>query len=261
LYRKAHCMKRTELAEHLRGGLFISSMMGRTDGVFVAEHGDGAAMVQIGALVADLEDRSHDERFLLPEQQEDMVPVLKREVDAARAALGATPIGLNAAPGDLESAVRMAGAFREAGGDIFELNVHGSYGKLLRRGLLKDMVLPQNRSAMIEWLEGLCALDIAVVAKFLSSMTEVDFVEVLEAVGEIEGLFGVHFNVRCGDGPNLAFVERVAPHVNGVLFCSGHVRTRADVDALLAAGADCVGLAQGVLDEPGIIARLRRGAG
>ncbi len=251
-------MNRKELAGRLQGGLFLSSMMGVTDGAYAARHGAGASMVQIGALVADVADRSHDERYLLPISQADMVPVLRHEVEAVRRVLGDMPIALNAAVGDFESALRMAGAFQEAGGDIFELNVHGGYEKLLRRGLLRAMVLPENRPKMIEWLEGLCGLEVPIVVKFSAGMAGVDFVEVLDELAAVAGLFGVHLHVRAADAqePDAELVGRLSRHVAGTLFCSGHVTTRGHVDGLLAAGADCIGVAQGVLDEPGIIARL-----
>ena len=44
--------------------------------------------------------------------------------------------------------------------------------------------------------------------------------------------------------------------VPGLLMCSGHVNTVWDVRKLLESGADCVGVAQGILDDPGIIVRL-----
>jgi 2,4-dienoyl-CoA reductase-like NADH-dependent reductase (Old Yellow Enzyme family) len=90
-------------------------------------------------------------------------------------------------------------------------------------------------------------------------MDGVDFTEVLEEIAPIKRLFGIHFNVRAEqeEAPDMAFVRRVRPYVKGLLLCSGHVTERAHVDALLTAGAVCVGIAKGVLDEPGIIARLR----
>ena len=252
-------MNRVQLKKRLKGGLFISAMMGQTDGAFAARHGMGASMVQIGALIADAEDRSHDKRFLLPLSQRDMVPVLKQEVDEVRKALGDVPIMVNAAIGDLESGIRMANAFGQAGGDIFELNVHGAYSKLQVRGLLRAMALPENRKTLVEWLTELCRLQTPVVVKFCAAMDGVDFTEVLEEIAPVKRLFGIHFNVRAEqeEAPDIAFVRRVRPYVKGLLLCSGHVTERAHVDALLSAGADCVGIAKGVLDEPGIIARLR----
>ena len=251
-------MNCVQLEERLKGGLFISAMMGQTDGAFAARRGKGASMVQIGALIADAEDRSHDERSLLPLNQPDMVPVLRQEVDVVREALGDIPIMLNAGVGDLESGIRMANAFGEACGDIFELNVHGGYGKLLQRGLLRAMMLPENRKTLIEWLTELCRLTIPVVVKFWPRMPGVDFTEVLGDIASIEHLFGIHLNVQAEqeEVPDVALVRQVRPYVKGLLLCSGHVKERADVDALLSAGADCVGIAKGVLDEPGIMARL-----
>jgi len=250
-----------QLASRLKGGVFISSMMGVTNGEYVARHGEGACMVQIGALVADAIDRSHDPDYLLPLDQADMVPILAKEVAPVRQALGDTPIALNAAPGDLESAIRMAKAFHEAGGDIFELNCHGGYGKLLERGLLRAMVLPENRPTMIEWLKELCRLAIPIVVKFNASTEGVDFVEALTQIRHIDGLFGVHFNVRSKGTkePDLAFVQQVRPHVAGVLHCSGHVTDRAQFDALARAGADCIGISQGLLDDETIVQKIAGG--
>jgi len=248
----------TSLANRIQGGLFLSSMMGWTTGDFVAQRGRGAAMVQIGALIADAEDRSHDSRFLLPLEENDMVPVLAAAVQAAREGVGDTPIALNGAVGDVESGCRMARAFREAGGDLFELNCHGGYGKLLERGLLRAMALPTNRPTLIEWLEALCELDIPIVVKFHGHMEGVNLAEVLRDMAHIERLFGVHFNVRSVEGkqPDVDLVRRLRPLARGVLFCSGHVRSREQADALFRAGADCVGLAQAVLDDPQILERL-----
>jgi len=246
----------SELAGRVRGGLFIAAMMGSTDGAFCAECGRGAALVQIGALVADAVDRSHDAKYLLPLDEDDMAPVLKAHVDAVRATLGETPVCLNAAVGDLESCLRMARAFRRAGGDLFEFNCHGGYGKLLDRGLLRAMVLPEHRPKMIQYLRALCEQGIPIIVKF-HGRTEVDFAEVLEELDGVGALWGVHFNVRGENGePDYALVRAVRGGVRGVLLCSGCVTTRGHVDGLLDAGADCVGIAQGVLDDPGIISRL-----
>lgn len=246
------------LADRLHHGVFISSMMSWTTGAFVTEHGQGAAMVQIGALVADLEDRSHSPRFLLPEAQADMVPILAAHVEAIRAGLGDIPIALNAAPGDLESALRMARAFHEAGGDIFELNCHGGYGKLLERGLLRAMALPENRPTMVQWLEALGKLDTAIVVKLNGHAEGAGLADVLRDIAHIERLLGVHINVRSVDReePNLKLVQQLRPLVTGVLFCSGHVKSRQDVDDLTKAGCDCVGVAQGLLDDPHLIGML-----
>ncbi len=251
-------MDRDQLRERISGGLFLSSMMGRTDGAYAAEHGLGADLVQLGAYLADSEDRSHPEESLLPESVHEMAHELRREVRIVREQLGHTPIAVNAACGDLDSAVKMAKAFEEAGGDIFELNVHGGYEKMLSRGLLRAMALPRNRQTLLEWTSRLCELDIPVMVKLWTVMPEVDYRELLEQLSRIAGLFGVHLNVRddATRAPNLELVRELRPCAPGLLLCSGYVRTSEHVDALRAAGADAVGISQGVIDEPGIITRL-----
>ncbi len=251
-------MERKLLGSHLKSGLFISAMMDITDGSWVAARAKGASMVQIGALIADLEDRDHEKRFLLPEAEEQMIPILENHVRSVRESWGELPICLNAAPGDLESSLRMARAFEIAGGDLIELNCHGGYDKLIRRGLLRAMALPENRPVMRQWLVQLCKLSIPVVVKFNGTQSGIDFPEVLDGLSDIDGLFGVHFNIRNqSDGnPNFPLVREIRPHIRGLLFCSGYVKTKAQVAELLAAGADCIGIAQGLLDDPKILEDL-----
>ena len=251
-------MTRVDLTERMKGGLFVSSMMGITTGEWVARYGEGADMVQIGALIADSVDRDHEARFLLPLDEDGMVEIFRGEVEAVRRVLGDVPIGLNAAPGDLDSAVTMARAFGRAGGDIFELNCHGQYARLFQRGLLRAMALPEHRKTMHDWLCALCEAPIPIVVKYNGTTDEVDFVELLESIADIDGLFGVHFNVKDKEAglPNLDLVRGIRPCVPGQLFCSGFVKERVHVDDLLRAGADCVGIAQGLRDEPGIIRRI-----
>lgn len=246
------------LSDRLRGGLFISSMMSWSTGAFLAEQGRGAAMVQLGALIADGEDRSHEARYLLPLAQQDMVPVLAEQIRPIRDTLGDVVVALNAAVGDLESGLRMAAALREAGGDVFELNCHGGYGKLLDRGLLRAMALPEHRPRMIEWLRALCKLDTPVAVKLNPTMEGIDLDAALDDLATVEGLFGVHLNVRSqqAEEPDVDLVRRARSRVSGSLWCSGYVTTPAHIDALQAAGADCVGLAQAVLNEPCIIQKL-----
>ena len=251
-------MTQDKLTSRLKGGLFLSSMMNITDGAYAAERGKGTCMVQIGALLADRTDRTHDPSCLLPDDEDAMLSWLKVEVSAVRRVLGDTPIALNAAPGDLTSALMMARAFAAAGGDIFELNCHGGYGKLLERGLLRAMALPENRPGMIEWLRELCDLAVPIVVKFRASTEGVDFTDVLKELTGITRLFGIHFNVRkaAGQIPDEEFVRKIRPWVKGLLFCSGHVSGSENIQALLSAGADCVGLAQRVRDQSDILSKL-----
>ncbi len=234
-------------------------MMGITDGLWVSTRAAGMCMVQIGALVADSENRSHPDRDLLPLSEGEMIPVLKGHIDKIRGTWNALPIGLNAVSGDIESALRMARSFAAAGGDIFELNCHGGSAKFLERGLLRAMMDPDHRSKLHDWLEALCELPIPVVVKFNGTVEGIDFTELLDSISLIRKLFGVHFNVRDtgSKGPNIDLVRQIRPLVAGVLFCSGYVSTADHVSEMLAAGADCVGVAEGLRTDAGIIEALK----
>jgi hypothetical protein len=194
----------------------------------------------------------------LPLDENEMVSVLEMHVKAVHSAIPDMLIGLNGAPGDLDSALRMARAFYRAGGDIFELNCHGGYAPLLERGLLRGMMMPDQRIRLHEWLQELCMLQIPIVVKFNGTVTGIDVIELLDSIRDIRDLFGVHFNVRDSEEtkPNTGLVRLLRPKVDGVLFCSGFVTGKEHVRALEAAGADCIGVAQGIRDNPTIIRSL-----
>jgi tRNA-dihydrouridine synthase len=246
------------MRDKLKEGIFLSSMMKRTDGEFCAREGVGADMVQLGALIADREERNHPPESLLPVQPRQMAAFLREWVDPVRNALGDIPIFLNGAPGDIKSAVDMAGAFQDAGGDGFELNVHGGYKPHLERGLLRALALPENRERLFRFTEALVETEVPLIVKFHITMADrVNFPQLCREIHQKFAPLGIHFNVRGKDGsPDLDFTRTIREAYDGMLFCSGYVKTRDDVDTLLTAGADCVGIAQGVLDSPGLIGRL-----
>jgi acyl-CoA synthetase (AMP-forming)/AMP-acid ligase II/thioesterase domain-containing protein/acyl carrier protein len=246
-----------ELAPRLRGGVFLSAMVGWADGAFCARHGRGARMVQIGALIADAEDRSHDDRYLLPLAEDEMTAVLRRQVEAARAGLGDIPLCLNGAVADLDSGLKMARAWQAAGGDLFELNCHGTYRRLVERGRLQAMALPENRPLLLGWLSEFCRLDIPLLAKFRAPADGVDTGALLDDISGVEGLFGIHLNVRGPEGrPAVDLVRSHRSRVPGILLCSGYVRKPRHLKELAAAGADCIGVAEGLLEDHGLLARL-----
>ena len=86
---------------------------------------------------------------------------------------------MNLATPKLEWGVEAADAFREAGGDIVELNAHGGYERYLKLGLLRAMVLPENRPKLREWLERPVELDIPIIVKFRMGVVS-DYPAVLE---------------------------------------------------------------------------------
>ena len=241
-------MNRNELKKVLDGGVFISSMMGITDGLWVAERADRMCMVQIGAYIADGTDRDHPEKSLLPQSEVEMTARLKADIDVIRGRWGNIPVGLNAAPGDLPSALSMARSFAAAGGDIYELNCHGGYARLLERGLLRAMMNPDQRDTLKDWIRALVQVPIPFVVKFNGTTDHIDFADLLGSIAGIEGIFGVHLNIRDlqNKKPNLGLVKTARSMVSGVLFCSGYVADKEDLSAVLDAGADCVGVAEGL---------------
>jgi len=248
-----------ELQEKLRGKLFLSSMMNVTDGSFCSERSEGCAMVQIGAYLA--EPPAYKKfRSVLPPERESCIRFLADEVRKAR---GDTDVHvcLNLAAPKLEWGVEAAEAFKEAGGDFVELNVHGSYERYLKLGLLRAMVLPENRPKLIRWLKAFSELDIPVIVKFRMGVIP-DYPSILEETADLN-LFGVHFNVRdeTTKRPDFGFVEDIRERCPFFLLISGYIRSADDARRLFSAGVDMVGIAEPTIKDPYFITKIARDLG
>ncbi|MCW3991732.1 MAG: hypothetical protein NWE79_03420 [Candidatus Bathyarchaeota archaeon] len=246
------CMRRSfdRLRDELRGGLFLSSMMGVTDGSFCSERREGCAMIQLGAYLA--EPPAHGrERYFLPPDPEECEAFLWEECRDARGSSGVFTC-LNLATPKLEWGLEAAECFRRAGGDLVEFNVHGSYEPYLRLGKLRAMVLPENRMELFRWVEAFTSLDIPLIVKFRMGVIE-DYSTILDEI-EGSGVFGLHFNVRDGGRgePDYEFVRAVKSDPL-LLLASGYVRTATDARRLFESGADMVGIAEPTMDDPGFI--------
>jgi tRNA-dihydrouridine synthase len=150
-----------ELGAKLRNGFFLSSMMGVTDGAFCAQRCAGCAMVQLGAYLAEptagpKEIGPHTSSFL-PADPDAWTTFLARECQEARGGTGIA-IALNLATLRLEWAMEAGRCFAQAGGDALELNVHGGYGRYLKRGKLRAMVEPEHQPELYRWVEALAGL-------------------------------------------------------------------------------------------------------
>jgi len=246
-------MRWEKLRDALRGKLFLSSMMNVTNGSFCGERSEGCAMVQIGAYLAEPPAYGRYDSVLPPDRSK-CVMFLNEECRAAKSRSNVL-VCLNLATPKLEWGVEAAEAFREAGGDIVELNAHGGYERYLKLGLLRAMVLPENRSRLREWLEKLVELDIAVIVKFRMGVVP-DYPKVLEQISDLD-LLGVHFNVRndLTKRPDFSFVETVREKCP-FLLVSGYVRSAEDARKLFSAGADMVGIAEPTIKDADFIGRI-----
>lgn len=230
-------------------------MMNVTDGAFCAERSKGCAMVQIGAYLAEPPAYGKYTSVLPPDREE----CIKFLADECRAAKSRSDVRvcLNLATPKLEWGVEAAEAFREAGGDIVELNVHGAYERYLKLGLLRAMVLPENRSKLRKWLEALVEVEIPLIVKFRMGAVP-DYPAVLEEISDLD-LFGVHFNVRdiTTGRPDFEFVEAIRDKCP-FLLVSGYIRSADDARSLFAAGVDMVGIAEPTIKDSGFIGRIAR---
>lgn len=231
--------------------LFLSSMMGVTDGRFCARAGKGAELVQLGAYLAE-PGMYGKEDGVLPDDRASCVQFLRGDIEKARGAGEGVQVCLNLAAAAKDDARAAAECFFEAGGDSVELNAHGGYGRYLRKGLLRAMALPENRDRLYEWCESLAAAG-PLWAKFRAGAVD-DFDAVVAPLADL-GVEAVHFNVT-GEGLGAGFLRQARSWWKGRLLASGGVRTAADARGFFDAGADLAGVAEPCMKDASFIARL-----
>lgn len=235
-------------------------MLGWTDGKFCGERCGGCEMVQLGAYMAeptaDEEVRSRFPSFFLPRDTDKWVPFFERECKASKCRLNLVTC-INLASPRLEWALCAGESFFKAGGDLLELNVHGNYKRYLDRGLLRNMVRPENRKELFRWVDTLCRLDIPLIVK-LNGQHDREFV--LQAVSELEEypIFGIHMNIRSlrEKKPDLSFIHDIREVYHKFLLTSGYIYNSADAKEVFDAGADMVGIAEPVLEDGAFISSL-----
>ncbi|MEM2849390.1 MAG: hypothetical protein QXI36_03845, partial [Candidatus Bathyarchaeia archaeon] len=229
-------------------------------GGFCAERGVGTAMVQLGAYLAEPPMYGVLEQgLILPPAKKQCIEFLAGEVEKVKKRLNVA-VCLNLATLKLEWGLEASECFREAGGDLVELNVHGGYKRYLDQGKLRAMVLPENRGELFNWLKGFSELDIPTIVKFRAGIIP-DFTPVLDRIVKMN-LFGVHFNIRneTSKRPDVVFVREVKSRYSSIfLLVSGYVRSAGDAITLFNAGADMVGIAEPTIKDPNYIASIAEG--
>jgi tRNA-dihydrouridine synthase len=253
----------TALAKQLRGGLFVSSMMGVTDGAFCARTLKGkhrTAMVQTGAYLAEPtatdEDKGPHARCFLPSDLKACAAWLAADIRPIQE-VADVAICMNLATPRLEWGLEAAEAFAQAGGDAVELNAHGSYRRYLDHGKLRAMVQPEHQDELLRWIAALVQLDLPLIVKYHGSSERAHLVSALRRMANLPVL-GVHVNVRDAETqrPNLDLVRALRPLIPGLFLVSGYVRSPEDTQALLDAGADMVGAAEPLREDAGYIRRI-----
>jgi tRNA-dihydrouridine synthase len=251
------------LKQQLEGGLFLSSMMGVTDGPFCArtlQGKHGTAMVQTGAYLAEPtatpEDKGADERCFLPPDREDCAAFLAADIRPIQEAADVA-ICMNLATPRLEWGLEAAECFAQAGGDAVELNVHGGYARYLEQCKLRAMVRPEHQDELLRWVAAFVQLDVPLVVKFYGQSERAHLVSALRRMANLPVL-GVHINVRDDETkrPNVELVRDLRSLIPGLLLASGYVRSPEDTQALFDAGADMVGAAAPVRKDPAYIRTL-----
>ena len=256
------------LEQQLKGGFFLSSMMGITDGAFCARTLEGdhrTAMVQTGAYLAEpsatAEDKGADAPSFLPAGAEACAAFLAADIRPIQVAADMV-ICMNLATTKLAWGLEAAACFAQAGGDVVELNVHGSYGRYLAQGRLRAMTRPENHDDLLRWVAAFAQLDIPLIVKYHGQDERANLVSVLRRMANLP-VFGVHVNVRDDNTrrPNVELVRDLRPLIPGLLLVSGYVRSPEDAQTLFKAGADMVGAAAPVREDPAYVRQIAAGLG
>lgn len=254
------------LKQQLKGGLFLSSMMGVTNGVFCARTLEGdhrTTMVQTGAYLAEPsatpEDKGAQGRCYLPSGVEACATFLAADCRPIQE-VADVAICMNLAALELEHGLEAAESFAQAGGDAVELNVHGGIARYLAQGKLRAMVLPQHRDELLRWVAALVQLDVPLIVKCNGASERAHLVSALRRMANLPVL-GVHVNVRdeATQRPNVELVHELRPLIPGLFLVSGYVRSSEDARTIFEAGADMVGVAAPVREDPRYVRRIAAG--
>lgn len=251
-------MEFDEIARRLRGRLFLASMMGMTDAAFCAARAKGCAMVQLGAFVFTSDHRKRN--MYWPDPAHDrLVGFMREQFDTCRAesakAVGESNVPIisaNVFPCTDEDVTNSATAFIEAGGDIYELNAHGGVGNDRQRGTGAMLFIPEHTPKLMRWAKLLVDAGGPVIIKGNGS-TLPDFTDHVRQFEQI-GVHAFHINVRGprAAGQRLGLLENIRKSTEMFLLASGRVVDAASAKRLFDAGADCVGVAEAAIADPGI---------
>ncbi|MFW5992441.1 MAG: hypothetical protein ACOCQN_04540 [Halanaerobiaceae bacterium] len=184
-----------------------------------------------------------------------MTSYFRNEIGNIKEKLGEIAVALNIGITDIEEGVKSAKAWKKAGGDIFELNIHGNWQNLRDEGYLRGMALPEYRQRLREWTGALMEEDIRLYLKFNSNIN-INFLELLDSLQEYN-VPGYHFNIRGENGqPRFKFLRRILNKIDTVFLCSGYIRNPEQVKRLWEMGVDSAGFAQPVLDDCEFIQKI-----
>lgn len=239
---------------------FLSSMMGITDGLFCSQRSAGCDLVQLGAYLAEPsateQDKQNQYRSFLPEDWTECTTFLALECKKAKQNQD-VQVCLNLATPKLEWGIKAAESFQLAKGDYIELNVHGAYERYLQQGKLRAMILPENQSELISWLEAFKTLHIPFIVKFNGQFHRNHLMNTLLRIKFLK-IDGIHINIRNAETkkPDLKFTKELRELHNGLLLVSGYVRSAVDAKMLFDAGADMVGIAEPTMKDAYYIEKI-----
>jgi tRNA-dihydrouridine synthase len=243
-----------DLQSKLRNKFFLSSMMEKNNGDFCASRSKGCAMVQLGAYLAE-PPAYGTAQYFLPKDRRECIRFLAEECRKAKTEVGVFTC-LNLATPRLKWGIEAAECFFMAGGDLIELNIHGTYEPYFSLKKLRAMVLPENRSELFRWIKAFSNLKIPLIVKFRMGVID-DYSPVLKRLLDFN-IFGIHFNIRDDKTlkPDFDFVQNVRMKDSHFLLVSGYVRSATHAKKLFEAGADVVGIAEPTISNPRYIQEI-----
>ena len=257
-------MRFDELATKLKGKLFLSSMMGKCDAQFCASRARGCAMVQFGAFVI-LEEREERNTYWPDPDPARLTSFMKEQFDTGRAEsaklvgkVNVPVICANVFPCTDEDVRISAAAFIEAGGDIYELNAHGGIGGDRERGTGRMLFIPEHTPKLMRWAKMLVEAGGPVIIKGRGGVIP-DFTDHVKQLQQI-GVHAFHINIRDEETgkQNLKLLESIRKATDMFLLASGYVKDAGSAKALFSAGADCVGIAEAAMSDPGIFVKCKQ---
>jgi tRNA-dihydrouridine synthase len=249
-----------DLHSELRGSFFLPAMHEIGTGAFCASHSAGCRLVQLGSLLAEppvygiyLDKYSP---FVLPPDPRACIALLEGECAASRRQTDVLTC-LNLVTPQLDWALAAARCFLDAGGDLVELNLHGSYARYLAIGRERAMVLPEHKEELLRWVRELVRAGVPLIVKLDGRQDRPHVWQVIDRLRDSD-MFGLHVDIRenSTQRPDFLFATDVRQRYPGFLMVSGYVRSAEDARKLFAAGIDMIGIAEPLMTDPNYISRI-----
>jgi tRNA-dihydrouridine synthase len=241
----------------LKRGAVLAELGGYGDGPYCAKHARGAALALLGTYVIDPgEDVPYAPSFVFKPAAESYAPYLREHVAAARE--GGAAVGVSAISVNTSDMIDFLRAAEEAGADYVSICLHSTMRMFTDVGMSSALL---RREEWPRLRECVAACVSRLTRPLIVKMGFPKLPDAEEAVGEMcaIGVRAVHANVGQAASPEGQRLLRQLRRHDVFLIVSGGIRSLAEAQAALDAGADAVAIGTAAMEDAGLCGRMQEG--